>query len=198
MTRTAPAAQSPQTLRLLSETAVRSRRARAALLDRLRTGEVPWTDFPRLLDLAIDDRDVMGRIRVTDFLTAIPRLGPETAAAVLDESGVSPRRRLAGLTAKRRRALIDAVYRHRSRLEFTALVGSHKAEPEQAAAILRQRRERPIHFMRIDDLLDETQGATRLRGKARRARVLGDVLPSSRITDIDPAQRRRMAAELTR
>lgn len=198
MTKKSPITPPRDVLLDLSSAAVKVRRERAAFLDRLRSGRVEWTEFPAELDQAAADEGGLGRIWISEFLTAIPRVGPSMAADILDAADVPSRRRLQALTPKRRDALVRETFRHRSRMDFTAKFANHKATAEQTAAILRQRKVTGLHFMQADDLLDNTQGTTRVRGRARRSRVLGDLDPSVRLVDIDPADRRRMARALTR
>lgn len=82
--------------------AVEARQARAALKQRLRSGELSP------LRALADSRDAGGpaaTLRVTDFLQTFPAVGEVKAARLLDELAISPRKRLGGLGAHQRERL---------------------------------------------------------------------------------------------
>ena len=83
--------------------AAAARRARVVLKDRLTRGEVT---LAQLCDSAATD-DVIGKTRVKEALVALPRVGQATARAIMTEVGIAPTRRLRGLTARQRQALLE-------------------------------------------------------------------------------------------
>ena len=83
--------------------ALESRRLRAAWKGRLAAGAV---DLAGLLD-ASDREPALAGMRVADALGALPGVGPRGVARILEECGIAPTRRLRGLGARQRAALID-------------------------------------------------------------------------------------------
>ncbi len=82
--------------------AIEARQARAALKQRLRSGELSP------LKALTDSRGAgspAATLRVTDFLQTFPAVGEVKAARLLDELAISPRKRLGGLGAHQRERL---------------------------------------------------------------------------------------------
>lgn len=79
---------------------VETRRARAEMLHALASGQASLADV-----LARTD-DVARRTRVTQVLKALPGYGPVTVAAVMSEVGIAAGRRVGGLGARQRAALL--------------------------------------------------------------------------------------------
>ena len=84
--------------------AVEARRARAELRDALKDGQLQLREA---LDRA-DGDEVLGRMRVSAILEAIPRIGKVRARRVMEKLDISPSRRLRGLGANQRRRLLEA------------------------------------------------------------------------------------------
>lgn len=84
------------------EAAMEARRARAALLERARSGEI---GFGELLEAADADRRIAGRIRVRQALMALPGVGAGRADRAMREAGVAENRRLGGLGPRQREKL---------------------------------------------------------------------------------------------
>ncbi|AQP44448.1 integration host factor, actinobacterial type [Tessaracoccus flavus] len=73
--------------------ATEARRQRADLKDRVKSGELSFTDA---LDKAVDD-DSLSRIKVVDLLRAIPRVGITRATEIMENLDIAPNRRIRGL-----------------------------------------------------------------------------------------------------
>lgn len=83
--------------------ATAARRERAAVKQRLGSGQLSAID---VLELSSHDA-VLAKLKVIDLLTATPRIGPVTAARVMEQVGIAQSRRLRGLGHHQRRALMD-------------------------------------------------------------------------------------------
>ena len=81
--------------------AAESRKARAAALAKVRTGNLS-------VAAVLEDKEpVLLKARVRQLLCAVPGVGTVTAAKVLGELGIDPERRVAGLGSKQRAALAE-------------------------------------------------------------------------------------------
>lgn len=81
--------------------AAAARKARAALKDKLKRQEMTVADVLR----AGDTDEVIGKMRVSAVLEALPGLGKARAQKVMDRLEISPTRRVRGLGANQRKAL---------------------------------------------------------------------------------------------
>lgn len=88
--------------RRASRSAVEARRERAEWKTRLGAGEV---DLATLLSAAESEPALAG-MRITDALRALPGIGPRGVERILAECDIAPSRRLRGLGANQRAALI--------------------------------------------------------------------------------------------
>jgi len=88
------------------EKAASVRKERASVRERLkaagpRLGEV----FGELLDAGASD-DVIAKMRVSSLIEAVPGIGKVRAAQLMERLEISPTRRVRGLGAKQRAALV--------------------------------------------------------------------------------------------
>ena len=83
--------------------AVAARRHRAATKEGLKRGTLELSD---VIASAAEDRAI-ARLRVLDLVESLPGVGPATAGRVIDELGIAPSRRVRGLGAHQRRALVE-------------------------------------------------------------------------------------------
>ena len=84
------------------EKAAAARRARAALKVRLKTSGTSLSDV-----LADGDKDdVIGKMKVVAVLEAMPGVGKVRAQRIMERLEISPSRRVRGLGAKQRQALV--------------------------------------------------------------------------------------------
>ena len=83
------------------------RRERAELKDHLKSGRVSLKD---LLTQA-ESNDTVGKMKVLAALEALPGTGKVKARRLMEQVGISETRRLQGLGAKQREALLEAAER---------------------------------------------------------------------------------------
>lgn len=81
--------------------AAAARRARAELKDRLKRQEMSVADVLR----AGATDDIVGKMRVSAVLEALPGLGKARAQKIMERLEISPTRRVRGLGANQRKAL---------------------------------------------------------------------------------------------
>ncbi|SDR16665.1 integration host factor, actinobacterial type [Thermostaphylospora chromogena] len=93
----------PEQRRAALEKAAEARAARAALLDKVRSGELSFSDL-----LERDD-EVTKKTKVSQALRAVKGIGPAKANALMEQAGIDPNRRIGGLGAQQRRKLVDAL-----------------------------------------------------------------------------------------
>ena len=85
-----------------ADAAVAARRRRAEIKAELATGRLTLTE---VIDLT-DSDPAVAKLRVTDLLSALPRIGPVRAEAIMGTLGIAPSRRMRGLGERQRRALL--------------------------------------------------------------------------------------------
>lgn len=91
-----PPKTSDEHRREASRKAVAARRIRAAAKESVASGEMA------LADLVFSPSPVIGRMHVTEALMSAPGIGESTCSKALEECGISPRKRLAGLSEGQR------------------------------------------------------------------------------------------------
>jgi transposase len=97
-----PPSLSPDQRKAALEKAAAARRQRAELKDKLKMGS---TNLKELLDQG--DRDeVVGKMKVLTVLESLPGLGKVRARRLMAEVGISETRRVRGLGAQQREALL--------------------------------------------------------------------------------------------
>jgi len=82
--------------------AAEARKARSELLASIKSGQ---QSIDKVLLKAKEDKTI-GKTKVMQLLKAVPGLGAVKVAALLDEAGIDPDRRAAGLGERQREALI--------------------------------------------------------------------------------------------
>ncbi|HKS45239.1 MAG TPA: integration host factor, actinobacterial type [Amycolatopsis sp.] len=85
--------------------AAEARKARSELLASIKSGQ---QSIDKVLAKAKEDKTI-GKTKVTQLLKAVPGLGAVKVAALLEQTGIDPDRRAAGLGERQREALIDAL-----------------------------------------------------------------------------------------
>lgn len=85
--------------------AAEARKARSELLASIKSGE---RSIDKVLSKAKEDKTI-GKTKVTQLLKAVPGLGAVKVAALLEQAGIDPDRRAAGLGDRQREALLDAL-----------------------------------------------------------------------------------------
>ena len=94
-------ALTPEQRQAALDKAAAARRARAELKDRLKHSGVTLRE---ILDTGETD-DVVGKMKVSALLEAMPGVGKVRAQRIMDKLEISPSRRVRGLGAKQRTAL---------------------------------------------------------------------------------------------
>ena len=84
------------------EKAAAARRTRAELKDRLKRG---GTTIKDVLSQS-DNDDVLGKMKVSALLEAMPGVGKVRAAQIMERLEIAPSRRLRGLGERQRKALL--------------------------------------------------------------------------------------------
>jgi hypothetical protein len=98
-----PPQLSPEQRQAALDKAAAARRQRAELKEKLKMGSVT---LPELLDQA--DRDeVVAKLKVVTVLESLPGVGKVKARRLMDDLEISESRRVRGLGAKQRTALLD-------------------------------------------------------------------------------------------
>jgi hypothetical protein len=97
-----PPALTPDQRHAALEKAAAARRQRAELKEKLKMGS---TTLRELLDSAERD-DVIGKMKVVSVLESLPGVGKVKARRYMEEIGISETRRVRGLGAQQREALL--------------------------------------------------------------------------------------------
>ena|SRR2546423_3585146 len=97
-----PPQLSPDQRQAALEKAAAARRQRAELKEKLKMGS---TTLKELLDAAERD-EVIGKMKVVAVLESLPGVGKVRARRLMDEIGISETRRIRGLGAQQRDALL--------------------------------------------------------------------------------------------
>ena len=98
-----PPILSPEQRQAALEKAASARRQRAEVKDKLKMGSLTLRE---LLDQAGGD-DVIGKMKVLAVLESLPGLGKVKARRLMEEVGISDTRRVQGLGANQRHALLE-------------------------------------------------------------------------------------------
>ena len=102
-----PPSLSPEQRQAALAKAAEVRRERAELKDHLKSGRMSLKD---LLSQA-DSNETVGKMKVLSALEALPGTGKVKARRLMEQVGISETRRLQGLGAKQREALLEAAER---------------------------------------------------------------------------------------
>ena len=102
-----PPSLTPEQRHAALEKAARARRERAEIKDHLKSGRVTLKE---LLTKAESD-EIVGKMKVLAVLEALPGTGKVKARRLMEHVGISETRRLQGLGAKQREALLEAATR---------------------------------------------------------------------------------------
>jgi hypothetical protein len=97
-----PPSLSPDQRQAALEKAAAARRRRAELREKLKMGS---TSLKELLDEA-DREEVVGKMKVLTLLESLPGVGKVRARRLMEEIGISESRRVRGLGAQQRDALL--------------------------------------------------------------------------------------------
>ena len=102
-----PPSLTPEQRHAALEKAARARRERAEIKDHLKSGRVTL----RELLVRAESDEIVGKMKVLAVLEALPGTGKVKARRLMEHVGISETRRLQGLGAKQREALLAAAAR---------------------------------------------------------------------------------------
>jgi len=102
-----PPSLTPEQRHAALEKAARARRERAEIKDHLKSGRVTL----RELLVKAESDEIVGKMKVLAVLEALPGTGKVKARRLMEHVGISETRRLQGLGAKQRKALLEAAAR---------------------------------------------------------------------------------------
>ena len=102
-----PPSLTPEQRHAALEKAARARRERAEIKDHLKSGRVTL----RELLVKAESDEIVGKMKVLAVLEALPGTGKVKARRLMEHVGISETRRLQGLGAKQRKALLEAATR---------------------------------------------------------------------------------------
>jgi len=94
---------SPEQRAAALEKGAEVRRARAELKGNLKNGSVSLAE---VLDAGAED-DVVGKMKVSAVLESLPNIGKKKAQTIMEEIGISDTRRVRGLGANQKAALLS-------------------------------------------------------------------------------------------
>jgi hypothetical protein len=102
-----PPTLTPEQRKAALEKAAQARKARAELKDDLKSGRLA---LDAILQRASTD-EIVGKMKVLAVLESLPGTGKVKARRLMEQIGISDTRRLQGLGAKQRDALLKAIER---------------------------------------------------------------------------------------
>jgi len=102
-----PPSLTPEQRHAALEKAARARRERAEIKDHLKSGRVTLKE----LLIKAESDEIVGKMKVLAVLEALPGTGKVKARRLMEHVGISETRRLQGLGAKQREALLEAAAR---------------------------------------------------------------------------------------
>ena len=102
-----PPSLTPEQRHAALEKAARARRERAEIKDHLKSGRVTL----RELLVKAESDEIVGKMKVLAVLEALPGTGKVKTRRLMEHVGISETRRLQGLGAKQREALLEAATR---------------------------------------------------------------------------------------
>jgi hypothetical protein len=82
--------------------AAEARQKRAELRKQIKNGDISFSEV-----MAMSDDPIVARMKVSTLLESLPGYGKAKAAKVMDELGISESRRVQGLGARQREALME-------------------------------------------------------------------------------------------
>jgi hypothetical protein len=98
-----PPSLSPEQRAAALQKAAEARTARAELKERLKMGQLSLADALA----SADSDDVVGKLKVVTLLESLPRVGKVKARKVMEDVGIAENRRVRGLGAQQRQALLE-------------------------------------------------------------------------------------------
>lgn len=94
--------QTPEERRAALEKAAEARHARAELRDKIKNGDISVKEV-----LTTEGDPVIDKLRVKDMIASLPGYGKAKVTKIMEELNISETRRIKGLGARQREALIE-------------------------------------------------------------------------------------------
>jgi hypothetical protein len=102
-----PPTLTPEQRQLALEKAAAARRQRAEVKDKLKIGSLTLGELFDAADRGDEAGDMLAKLKVVSVLESLPGVGKVRARNLMSELEISDSRRLRGLGANQRRALLD-------------------------------------------------------------------------------------------
>jgi hypothetical protein len=102
-----PPTLTPEQRQLALEKAAAARRQRAEVKDKLKIGSLTLPELFDAADRGDEAGDMLAKLKVVSVLESLPGVGKVRARNLMSELEISDSRRLRGLGANQRRALLD-------------------------------------------------------------------------------------------
>jgi hypothetical protein len=101
-----PPSLTPEQRRRALEKAAAARRVRAEVKEKLKIGSLTLEELLEQADRAGDPGEMLAKLKVVSVLESLPGVGKVRARRIMDELEISESRRVRGLGANQRRALL--------------------------------------------------------------------------------------------
>ena len=102
-----PPTLTPEQRQLALEKAAVARRQRAEVKDKLKIGSLTLRELFDAADRGYEAGDMLAKLKVVSVLESLPCVGKVRARHIMSELEISESRRLRGLGANQRRALLE-------------------------------------------------------------------------------------------
>jgi hypothetical protein len=102
-----PPQLTPEQRQLALEKAAAARRQRAEVKDKLKIGSLTLSELFAAADTPDEAGGMLAKLKVVSVLESLPGVGKVRARNIMSELEISESRRLRGLGANQRRALLD-------------------------------------------------------------------------------------------
>jgi hypothetical protein len=101
-----PPTLTPEQRQLALEKAAAARRTRAEVKDKLKIGSLTLPELFDAADRKDDEGEMLAKLKVVSVLESLPGVGKVRARNIMSELDISESRRLRGLGANQRKALL--------------------------------------------------------------------------------------------
>jgi DNA uptake protein ComE-like DNA-binding protein len=102
-----PPPQTPESRALALEKAAASRRVRAEAKEKLKMGSLNLAELFAEADGGTEDGGMLAKLKVVSVLESLPGVGKVRARKIMEELEISDSRRIRGLGANQRKALLE-------------------------------------------------------------------------------------------
>jgi hypothetical protein len=102
-----PPPQTPESRAAALEKAAASRRVRAEAKEKLKIGSMNLSELFGAADLGDETGDMLAKLKVVNVLESLPGVGKVRARKIMEELDIKESRRIRGLGANQRKALLE-------------------------------------------------------------------------------------------